>query len=113
MPVITAFLNRRYDECYREGVQLIQSGLLVFPLIQVVLISLQRLVRADFAERVADTIMAKWPPPPWHRVTYDLTLGRSRVEEAVALSEDDEQRCKAFFYAGARYSTLGRTEQAV
>jgi len=112
-----AFIDRDYGVCVRCGVLALQTGsgapiALMTPIALVTLISLQRLDQTDKALRLAAQLRPALTADPWAATLVQLTLGEVELPEVLSNADNDQRLYQAHFYAGARFNTLGRIEEA-
>ncbi len=104
---LEAFIQRDYAGCVREGMPLLPTGLPLV-LLQLVLISLQRLGQTVRARELGGDILAATEQEPWDHLLSMLTLDQAHLIDVLAQARDDEQRYQAHYYFGARLLTLGQ-----
>jgi CHAT domain-containing protein/tetratricopeptide (TPR) repeat protein len=126
---IQAFLEHDYERCLTLYPELIKGsptlGVTAMPLL-LCLISCQRLGYVDAAEQLGEDFirqqeqMARYSLLghqggwllPLEEEFLRLTLGTSSIEQVLAKTETDLERCRANYYAAARLLTEGRREEA-
>lgn len=106
-----AFRNQDYSQCARVGLSIL--GKVVSPdLAHMLLISLHRLGMMENRDEVGAMFVKLFSFDPWNVALLKLTLGQSTLEEVLPSAQNEEQRCQAYYYAGARLSTTGQISKA-
>jgi tetratricopeptide (TPR) repeat protein len=108
---IHAFADQEYEGCVRMALPLLQRDV-DLELLQIVLISLQRLGRVELADNLGRDGLVASEGKPWDRSLILLTLGKAAWSDVVSEAKDSQQRCQTFYYAGARESTNEHREAA-
>ncbi len=108
---LKAFARGDYSECanHARAVMRAEGSLQI---VQLLLISLQRLGRADELALVSPEILRATVTFPLDHSLIRLTLGHIELDEALSMSPDAEHGCRAYYYAGARAITCGHREAA-
>jgi tetratricopeptide (TPR) repeat protein/CHAT domain-containing protein len=108
---LQAFVNRDYPRCAEQALALARTGT-DHVLLQVLLISLQRLGRTDLLEQLAPQALATTAREPWCHALVQLTLGERAPQDVLRLAQNESHRCQVLFYSGSRFLTLGQVEAA-
>jgi hypothetical protein len=103
-----AFVNRDYARCVRVAEEALETHSPA-GLFQLLVISLQRLKRSAEATRQGERALRALTFAPWHRSLMAVTLGRGDPAAAYQSATNDDQRCQARYYEGARAITVGDT----
>jgi hypothetical protein len=110
MKCIEAFVHRDYATCSKLVMGMFSTG--VTPeLLQMLLISLQRLESTQLLERLAPRIL-KGVTLPWPNTLLKLTLGQVDLASVLGIAENDEQRCQAHYYSGVQFANQGKKHDA-
>ena len=80
---LEAFIQRDYAGCVREGMPLLPTGLPLV-LLQLVLISLQRLGQTVRARELGGDILAATEQEPWDHLLSMLTLDQAHLIDVLA-----------------------------
>jgi len=109
---LKAFARGDYSECanHAQGVMRSEGSLQI---VQLLLISLQRLGRADELALVSSEILRATVTYSLDHSLIRLTLGHIELDEVLGMSPDAEHGCRAYYYAGARAITCGHPETAI
>jgi tetratricopeptide (TPR) repeat protein len=109
---VRAFADQRYEECLSAALPMLahDSDL---ELLQIVLISLQRLGKTNLAAKVGADALRLTNEAPWDHSLLRLTLGQIPWPEVVFQAADSHQRCQVYYYAGARSLTVGENDAAI
>lgn len=108
---VKAFAARDYQRSAAIGQELVIDG--PPPIIlQILLISLQRLNKGPEAGAVGGLFLSLLPSGNWDRLLIELSLGLATANDVLARAQTTEQRCQAHFFSGARALTEGRLDEA-
>jgi hypothetical protein len=105
------FIDRNYDACIKQGL----SALTFAPnmvIVLVTLISLQRLKQSDKVMQVVEQLHPALVADPWLTTLVQLTLGNLELPQVLVKADNNQRLYQAYFYAGARFNTLGRIDLA-
>lgn len=116
---LQAFIKCDYTACVLEGRPLITKWI-TLPLLQMYLISIQRLGHPRQAEEFGSQFVSMESNlDAWSKTLLKLTFSRARPAEIVAelgnlqgQTQDNKQRCQLMYYVGAKWLTLGVKEYA-
>jgi hypothetical protein len=108
---LDAFANHDYAVCVEQSRSLFAMGS-AHEVLQIWLISLQRLGQAELARQLGTQLLDTGFRDPWKNALLKLTLGQLSLAEVLPRARDDKQRCQAHYYAGARLLTNGNLEAA-
>jgi CHAT domain-containing protein/tetratricopeptide (TPR) repeat protein len=108
---IQSFTDKNYAACVEQALGLMSSGA-THEVLQVLLLSLERLGRADAVEQLAPRILAATSSADWDHRLLRLTLGQVDPAEVLRLADNDTRRCQVHYYWGARLLALGQIEPA-
>jgi tetratricopeptide (TPR) repeat protein len=110
---LSAFAARDYLGCYAAATQdSAQLGRPDHPVFrQLIAICLQRLGQLEEPDELL-RLMLDLAADPWEKSLVRLTFGQARLDEVGQVAVNDEQRCQATYYAGARLLTIGRLAAA-
>ena len=109
---LSAFSERRYEDCVKTGDALLRSGAR-HSIVQVMLISIQRLCWDEILYELAPQILAATANQRWHNSLLRLTLGQVDESDVLALVNDESKKCQFQFYRGCRFETDGRKPEAI
>jgi tetratricopeptide (TPR) repeat protein/CHAT domain-containing protein len=108
---IKAFAAGDYATCMQRAMALVQERATLHTL-QLLLISLQRLGREDLLNDIGPKVLEMTAKRPWDHSLLGVTLEQAEPSEVLDQAADDQQRCQAMFYIGARLVTLAAVEPA-
>jgi CHAT domain-containing protein/tetratricopeptide (TPR) repeat protein len=114
---VRKFIEQDYAGCFRRVIEL-NAAYPTHEGLQLFLISVQRLdgpYRGGEAERLhpfATGLLHLTAGQPWWHSLVRLTLGLASRDEVLSRARDELQRSQAHYYAGARWLTEGRVEEA-
>jgi hypothetical protein len=108
---LAAFVQGDYEKAVEGAYQLFEEGA-GHEILQILLISLQRLGRSEELGRISPQAVAVTRQHPWFFSLVRLTLGEVPPAEVVAMAADSTQRCQAHYYAAARFTTLAQQAAA-
>ena len=100
-----------YAGCIEHAYKLLEEGA-GHEILQVLVISLQRLGRTEELDGIARQALEVTRGRPWFHGLVRLTLGQAEPTEVLEGACDDVQRCQGHYYAAARLATLGRAKEA-
>jgi nephrocystin-3 len=106
------FAEQKYNQCVQRALAILDSDV-DLELLQIVLISLQRLGKLELVERIGRDGLRVSIDKPWERSLLQLTLGQVSWPDVVFQAADSRQRCQAYYYAGERNLTVGAREPAI
>jgi hypothetical protein len=112
-------MRGNYTECVREGLPLMKIWM-THDLLQMLLISAQRLEQPKIAEELASFVVSTGSNlDPWSKAMLKLTSSNGDwaklMEETNKLLKDcrdNKQRCQLLYYLGAKCLTMGKTDEA-
>jgi len=108
---VKAFAARDYQKCAALGQELVTGG--PPPIIlQLLLISLQRLNKGADAGVIGALFVSMLPSGNWDGQVIGITLGTAAAGDVLAGARTPQQRCQAHFFGGARALTEGRLDEA-
>lgn len=105
------FLEKDYLKCYNCAAKAMRLGAHV-ELIQLSIISLQRLRRDDYVQRQAPGLFSVIKHDPWFTLLLKFTLGEIDRQEVFGAAPDKKQLCQAYYYMYQRSLTLGDSRLA-
>lgn len=108
---LAAMVRGDYGECAEHAYNLLEEGA-GHEILQVLVISLERLGRTDELEEIARQALKVTRRRPWYHALVRLTLGQVEAAKVLGEAADDTARCQAHYYAAARLATLGRAKEA-
>ncbi len=108
---LNAFCDRDFEAAADLARQLLDEGA-GHEILQVLLVSLQRLNRHDELRRIGPQALSVTASHPWLHTLVRLTLGQIDAGEAIAAASGDTERCQARLYAALRLQTLGQAKEA-
>lgn len=110
---LAAFAARDYISCYEAATRdPLPTDFREQPvLFHLTAICLQRLGQLDDPDELR-RLMLDLSESPWQRSLVQLTFGQTPLDTVLRTADDEEQRCQATYYAGARLLTVGRTAEA-
>jgi CHAT domain-containing protein/tetratricopeptide (TPR) repeat protein len=110
---LLAFGARDYLGCYRAAIRgRAEPGQPDHPVFrQLIAICLQRLGQMEDLDELP-RLMLDEAADQWEESLLRLTFGQSGLDEVRQAAANDEQRCQATYYAGARLLTIGRPAAA-
>lgn len=111
-PYVQAFVDHDYESCFALHETLLQAEQIYCSDEQIFAITLQRLGRAKLLKNITPSLLTGTSDTPWQLTLMRFTLDSVEWEEVLEEAKDDEQRCLAFYYAGAKMLTQGRVEEA-
>jgi CHAT domain-containing protein/tetratricopeptide (TPR) repeat protein len=109
---LTAFAAGDYLSCYeaaRRDPAPGQPDHLVFQ--QLIVICMQRLGQSEVLDDLP-RLMLDATAEPFEKSLVRLTFGQVGLDSVRRVAKNDEQRCQAIYYAGARLMTLDRLAEA-
>jgi CHAT domain-containing protein/tetratricopeptide (TPR) repeat protein len=110
---LRAFRDGAYRSCVDQASALVRThSMVTLELLQVILISLQRLGDKDLGDELGSQFLEMTAGHPWDQALLQLTLGQAELHHLLDWADTEGRRCQAHYYAGARLETLGRTAQA-
>lgn len=127
------FAKGKYDDALAQAVEIMHvHKFSTMPLVQLALISAQRLGRADEVEgssalsrylsrrrlrrtgkRLADIVLNGKDFTPWEKSMIQISLGTKNAPTLMRQSGSSEKRCQATFYYGNRLLTEGKRDEAI
>ncbi len=108
---VLTFINRDYDSCAQQAMALLTAGTSL-EVLQLLMISLQRLGRTDSVEQLGSQLLAATSEHPWVHELLQLTLDQTNPDQLLAQAQTEEQRCQVLYYLGARCLTMGLDREA-
>ncbi len=111
---VQLFFSRDYEGCVQRVIPMLETGV-GHELLQMLLISLQRLDQTEAVEELGPRILAATEGEPWIQRLVKLTLGQGNPEQLrdqLGSEKNEEQCCQAAYYWGARLLTDGETGDA-
>lgn len=109
--LISRFAQRDFLGCAELGAKLSQTRHSV-EVLQLTLISMQRLGWFDVAERVGEMALHGSGGHPLIAALFNLTLGRINLAEAMKTARGPGDECRIRFYAAAHLLTTGKPDEA-
>ena len=109
---LLAFVEHHYDSCVRQSTSLISNGVATLELLQILLISLQRLGKTDELEAWGAQCLKMSADHPWDNALFKLTLGEIDASQVMAMAKYKGQASQAYCYSGTRMETLGYLDAA-
>jgi CHAT domain-containing protein/tetratricopeptide (TPR) repeat protein len=108
------FVMGEFAICWQraESLLLLSSGDVPHIVLQLWLISMQRLKEDVALAAGIERAMTYTANSPWRRALVELTIGKQSLDDVLPRASTPEERCQAFYYAGAREETLGHKEEA-
>jgi CHAT domain-containing protein/tetratricopeptide (TPR) repeat protein len=105
---VNAFINRDYTACTESARRLLQAGQAPHHVLQLLLISLQRLGKEEQARELGEQFLRE-TTDPWRRSLLQLTLGQLRPGQARSQAKTNVQLCQYGFYLAASLLTPAET----
>ncbi|GAA3826927.1 CHAT domain-containing protein [Streptomyces phyllanthi] len=111
---LAAFAARDYISCHQAAIRdpLPQDIQEQPVLLHLSAICLQRLGQLDDPEELRRLMLGVVSASPWQKSLVQLTFGQTPLDTVLRAAGDEEQRCQATYYAGARLLTAGRLAEA-
>ena len=108
---VQAFVARDYGACAQQALDTLSTGT-SHELLQLLLISLQRLGQTELLDQLGPQVLAATAELPWHHALLALTLGQADPASLYEQAIDEGQRCQVLFYTAIRLLLVGRAEEA-
>lgn len=110
---VTPFTRHDYAACVQQCLPLLlRAHYVPHKILQLLLISYQRLGDASAVERFGQEILTMTAGTPFYHRLVKLTLGESDLAQVLEAAHDEKERCQAHYYAGMRLLTLGQEQGA-
>ena len=106
------FLEKEYLKCYNSAAEAMTQGS-HYELIQLSVISLQRLGREDYVRLQLPLLFSVVGHDKWLTLLLKLTAGEIERRNVFASATDKQRLCQAHYYMCQRFHTLGDTESAI
>jgi CHAT domain-containing protein/Tfp pilus assembly protein PilF len=111
--VIQFFVNRDYVACLQK-IMTNFEGAMSHELLRLYVICMQRLSvsLSSTSEKIDAQLLMATANEPWCHALAKMIVGEIELPELLTVASDNQQRCQAYYYAGARLFTEGKTEAA-
>jgi hypothetical protein len=103
----TEFGNGNYKNCLDLAMAVVKTVGVTHLLVQVIIISLQRLGREEEATQLGSSIQKRRDFDAWEKTLIRLSLGQLNPDDVCSMAIGNEQRCQAHYYAACRLITSG------
>ncbi|WP_406486065.1 tetratricopeptide repeat protein [Streptomyces phaeochromogenes] len=111
---LAAFEARDYISCHQAAIRdPLPTDIQEQPvLLHLSAICLQRLGQLDDPDELRRLMLDVVSASPWEQFLVQLTFGHTPLDTVMRAAGDEQQRCQATYYAGARLLTAGRLAEA-
>jgi hypothetical protein len=110
---IESFKRNDYMACIGQVLSLLaQTKSSTHTLMQIVLISSQRVGYVAGIEQFGPLALDIASGDAWHRLLLEFSLGIRALPDVLNAADSDRRRCQAHYYSGARFATEGRASYA-